>query len=168
MARSDHADAVICISFIQDNREATVVDTEELKRLEGLANIWTDYGETDKDKDEFNLRKKAIRRRIVSSKQRGRWIELVSGEWSETNYNQGNVKFLISHSDDKNAWALLSVASFPSRIIAVAESSSPLTVEEGGALMLRRVQDAGGPYCEFLHDNGDIDIDRLWSIYSFK
>ena len=110
------------------------MDTEELKRLEGLVGIWTAYGETDKDKDEFNLRKKAIRRCIVSSKQRGCWIEFLSGEWSETNYNQGNVRFLISYSDDKNAWALLSVASFPSRIIAVAESSSPMTVEEVGAL----------------------------------
>jgi hypothetical protein len=144
------------------------MDTGELKRLEGLVHIWTAYGETDKDKDQFNLWKKAIRRRILSSKQRGRWIELLSGEWSETNYNQGNVKFMISHSDDKKAWALLSVAPFPSRIIAVADSSSPMTVEEVGALMLRRVQEAGGPYCEFLHENGDIDIDRLWSIFSFK
>ena len=70
---------------------------------------------------------------------------LISGEWSETPFNQGKVKFLISHSDDKRAWALLDV-SFPNRIIAVAESSSPMTVEEVGALMLRQVQETGGPY----------------------
>jgi hypothetical protein len=142
------------------------MDAEEIRRLEGLVDIRTAAcGGTD-DAD-FNLRKKAIRRRIVSGKQRGRWLELVSGEWSESMYNQGYVKFRISHSDDKKAWALVSVA-FPSRIVAVAESSCPMTLEEMGALMLRRVQEAGGPYCEFLHDNGEIDIDRFWSIYSFK
>ena len=137
------------------------MDAEELKRLEGLVDIWTTaYGGTDEA--DFNLRKKAIRRRIVSGKQRGRWLELISGDWSGSMYNQGYAEFRISHSDDKKAWALMSVA-FPNRIIAVAESSCPMTLEEVGALMLGRVQAAGGPYCEFLHDNGEIDIDRCWA-----
>ena len=79
-------------------------------------------------------------------------------------YNQGNVRFQISYSDDKKAWALLSVA-FPSRVIAVAESSAPITVEEAGGLMLRRVQEAGGQYFDEIHDNGDIDLNRLLSVY---
>lgn len=141
------------------------MDAEELRRLEGSVDIWTAaYGGTDNS--DFNLRKKGIRQRSFWYPARA-WLELVSGEWSETMYNQGHVKFRISHSDDKKASALLSVA-FPSRIIAVGESSCPMTLEEVGALMLRRVKEAGGPYCEFLHDKGEIDIDRFWSIYSFK
>jgi hypothetical protein len=139
------------------------MDTEELKRLEELVDIWTAYDGIDW-MSRFKLRKKEIRRRIASGKQRGGWIELLSGGWSQTMYNQGNVKFQISHSDDKKAWALLSVA-FPSRIIAAAESSSPMTVEEVGGLMLRRVQEAGGEYFDEVHDSGDIDLDRLLSIY---
>lgn len=149
------------------------MDFKELKRLEELVRIWTAYDAfgssslAERGMREFHLHKKAIRRRIVAGKQHGRWIKLVSGEWSQTPWNQGKRNFCISYSDDKMAWALLSVA-FPSRIIAVATSSCPMTVEEAGALMLRQVQRAGGEYIDDLDENGDIDIDRFLSIYWFE
>ena len=46
------------------------MDSEELKRLEGLVEIWTAY-DGKRWMNEFDLRKKKIRRQIISGEQHG-------------------------------------------------------------------------------------------------
>jgi hypothetical protein len=92
------------------------------------------------------------------------WTFLVNGEWSQTPMNQGKTSFYISHTKDKLHWALLD-EGFPRRIVAVARLTEILPVEEIAALMMHRLASQGGKYIEFPYDYGDIDSEKLWSMF---
>ena len=57
------------------------------------------------------------------------WGFLVHGEWSESPWNSGTVRFYASPSADRRRWAL-KVHGFPIRIAAVAEVDRKLTLED--------------------------------------
>jgi hypothetical protein len=71
------------------------------------------------------------------------WKFLISGEWSQTPWHQGNHRFFISSTADKTWWALLNTG-FPSRIVAVATETAGLTLEEIAGKMLTRIYREGG------------------------
>lgn len=94
----------------------------------------------------------------------GDWRFLISGEWSQSPYHQGNHRFYIRSSKDKQYWALLSIG-FPNRIIAVAHTPVPTTLEAVAANMMRMVRQHHGDYIDLVHENGDIDGSLLWKLY---
>ena len=102
--------------------------------------------------------------RRLSRRASGDWQFLVSGEWSQSPYHQGNCKFYLRSSEDRQYWALLSVG-FPNRIIAVARTMQGIAVELVGARMLQASQLAGGDYIDMVDDHGEIDADSFWALY---
>ena len=92
------------------------------------------------------------------------WQFLISGEWSQTPWNQGENSFFISHTKDKHYWALLN-QGFPRRIVAVAHVTTPVSLEEVAASMMYRLASQGGEYIESPHNYGDIDPAALWTKY---
>jgi hypothetical protein len=94
-------------------------------------------------------------------KSSNEWRFLFSGEWSDSPYHEGNVTFYIRSSTDKRFWALLSVG-FPSRIVAVAETTTSCVMEEVAAQMMRKTKLDGGPYIRHIHRHGEIRVDRFW------
>jgi len=92
------------------------------------------------------------------------WQFLISGEWSQTPWNQGKNSFFISHTKDKRYWALLD-RGFPRRIVAVARVTEALPIEEIAAAMMYRLASHGGEYIELPYDYGDIDPVALWTKY---
>src|SRR5437868_1558982 len=70
----------------------------------------------------------------LKRKKRTKWRLLVSGEWSETPMNEGNVTVDISYSLDRKTWALLQ-RGVPNRIVAVAETDGTILEDIAAEMM---------------------------------
>jgi len=112
---------------------------------------------------------KADEERFLRLKRRtsGKWTFLVSGEWSQSPYHQGNISFYIRSSDDNRYWALMS-GGFPRRIIAVADAPEDTRLEIAGGEMMRMVRAQDGDYIDLVHESGDIDFEAFWKTYKAK
>lgn len=103
--------------------------------------------------------------RKVKRRTTGPWTFLISGEWSQSPYHQGNHQFHIRSSPDKTRWALMS-SGFPSRIIAVAQFGDPTRLEVAAGEMMRSAREHDGDYIDMVHDHAKgIDLDLLWKTY---
>lgn len=94
----------------------------------------------------------------------GKWSFLVLGEWSQSPWHQGDLKFSIRSSEDRKYWALLS-SGFPNRIVAVAHFIDGTNLETAGAQMLKALREQGGGYIDAVHEYGDIDISAFSDAY---
>jgi hypothetical protein len=103
----------------------------------------------------------------IKRRTSGKWTFLMSGEWSQSPYHQGNQRFYIRNSPDKRYWALLS-SGFPKRIIAVAHTPEPREIEEVTAKMMGACKRAGGDYIDLINDSGDLDARKFWNYYRTK
>jgi hypothetical protein len=104
-------------------------------------------------------------RRLGRRSAEGQWIFLISGEWSQSPYHQGDIKFFVRSSRAEKHWALL-VSGFPRRIVATAFTPEPAQLEVVAAAMMRAVKQADGEYIDLVEDYGD-DVDGavLWRLY---
>ena len=100
----------------------------------------------------------------LKRKTPGSWRFLLSGEWSQSPYHQGNVQFYVRSSNENKNWAILS-SGFPNRIVVVAIFDQPTSVEEASGFMLQTLEKRGGEYIEFIHHMGSIDKDKFWEVY---
>jgi hypothetical protein len=110
----------------------------------------------EKDAEEFARLKK---------QKWGQWDFLVSGEWSQSPYHQGNHRFFIASTPDHGYWALKSTG-FPTRIIAIARVQGDLCLEKIAGQMMRAVADLDGDCIEMVHKFGNIDRGLLWDTYT--
>ena len=100
--------------------------------------------------------------------KRTRWAEeyfIARGEWSQTPFHQGDVRFHVSRSSDHRTWALKEIG-FPTRMVAVAETTPDEPLELIAAEMMRQAQLHGGSYIEIPELVGDIDQDLWWDAYT--
>lgn len=100
----------------------------------------------------------------LKRRTKGEWEFLISGEWSETAYHQGNMSFLIRGSEDKCRWTLMR-NGFPNKILAVVSAEEPCQLEVAGAQMMRALKKGGHESIDLVHEFGDIDTDLLWDTY---
>lgn len=93
------------------------------------------------------------------------WVFLVHGEWGQSPWHAGTVRFYAALSTSRHRWALMA-HGFPTRIAAVAEADRALSLEDSAGAMLRRLAADGGEYVDCFHDrNDEIDFDRMWAVY---
>jgi len=86
------------------------------------------------------------------------WRLLVSGEWSESPYHQGNHTFEYSYTSDRRFWGIMR-RGFPPTILAVADAGTDRDPSQdlGSMLlgtMLRGIRCKGGPYVSAINDCG--------------
>jgi len=97
----------------------------------------------------------------------GSWEFLLSGEWSETPYHQGNVRFYYRASEDRCNWAILT-EGFPKRIVVAATFDQPTGLEDACAIMLKTLKRKGGECVDLVDDSRDFDEERFWEAYRTK
>jgi hypothetical protein len=102
--------------------------------------------------------------RRLKRRTSGAWTLLISGEWSQTPWHQGNHKFYIRCSKDNRFWALLS-SGFPNRIVAMAHFPDGSHPEIAGAEMMRKVREQGGDYIDMVNEYGGIDSNAFFKAY---
>lgn len=103
--------------------------------------------------------------RSLKAKTSGRWTFLVSGEWSQSPYHQGDLTFLIRRSVDKRSWTVLR-SGFQKKIVAAARFDEPASIEFAGSSMLRLLREQDGEYIDYVEEFGDIDKKQFWSAYN--
>ncbi len=90
---------------------------------------------------------------------------LMDGEWSESPYHEGDVRFYYSSTPNKKNWAIMEIG-FPKRIVCVASLESPMDPIEVLARMLLRLDETGGTYIDLLNDGSDdIDYEKIYWLY---
>lgn len=109
-----------------------------------------------KDADEFAR---------LEKRKWGQWEFLISGEWSQSPCNQGNLRFFIASTPDHGYWALKRTG-FPPRIIAIARVQGDLCLERIAGQMMRAVADPHGDCIEMVHKFGKGDMGLLWDAYA--
>ena len=101
-------------------------------------------------------------------KRRGqwKWDFLVSGEWYETMYHQGNMSLYLA-IDRKKGLAALMEHSFPKRIAAVVAFSPERSDEDIASELLIARRQAGGVRVDFdLWCDGDVlDAHKCKELY---
>jgi len=103
----------------------------------------------------------------LKRKTNGSWTFLLSGEWSQTPYHQGNVKFYVRSSNSNQNWAILS-SGFPKRIVVAATFKQSTSVEVASGIMLQTLRKRGGEYFDYVHDVGEIEYQEFWEAYKRK
>jgi hypothetical protein len=86
------------------------------------------------------------------------WKFLVSGEWSESPYHEGNHCFLYSVSKDSQFMRILH-RSFPPTILMIGRRGAKEELGEMAARLLREINDEYGYYIEFVHHYGDLEFE---------
>jgi len=93
------------------------------------------------------------RRRIWES-----WKFLVSGEWSESPYHQGNHSFFYSISKDGQLMRILHQA-FPPTILVIGRRGPQEELGSMATRLLQEINDEYGYYIEFVHHYGELDFE---------
>jgi hypothetical protein len=91
--------------------------------------------------------------------KRKKWSKgsyVLRGEWSQSMYHQGNIRFRVRVTEDRRYWALYS-ESFGRKIEAVVIANRPTSVDEVTAEAMQAVEDADGPYIDVMVDYEDFD-----------
>lgn len=102
--------------------------------------------------------------RQLKTQTTGDWRLIVSGEWSESPYHQGDLQFYARSSIDKINWGILA-RGFPNRIVVAASFDEPTEIEFASAIMLKVLENEGGEYIELAHQFGEIDSNLFWDTY---
>jgi len=93
------------------------------------------------------------RRRIWES-----WKFLVSGEWSESPYHQGNHSFFYSISKDGQFMRILHQA-FPPTILVIGRRGPQEELGSMATRLLQEINDVFGYYIEFVHHYGELNFE---------
>ncbi len=94
--------------------------------------------------------------RRIKRKQWSKTSFVLRGEWSQSMYHQGNIRFRVRFTEDRRYWALYS-ESFGRKIEAVVVANRPTSVDEVTAEAMQAVEDADGPYIDVMVDYEDFD-----------
>ena len=95
---------------------------------------------------------------------------LVSGEWSQTPWHQGDVEFGFRRCEEHGVWALLQLSDSVdewNRVVVVAEPLPGHTTEQIVAGMMRELRLQHGPYVDLVDrcNEDDVDFDAIWDEY---
>lgn len=94
--------------------------------------------------------------RRIKRKKWSKTSHVLRGEWSQSMYHQGNIRFRVRFTEDRRYWALYS-EGFGRKIEAVVVANRPTSVDEVTAEAMQAVEDADGPYIDVMVDYEDFD-----------
>lgn len=87
----------------------------------------------------------------VKRRKRQRWHFLLSGEWSQSPYHQGDLTFYYSFNTKKNHCAILQTG-YPKRIVAIVDQIKKESDTYVLAYLLYMLKKKDDIYVDYLHD----------------